>query len=180
MVWQERGRTLEPQDDDEDRQTDNELHLQAMMASGATSRLEELEAADRKIMPGQENGETSVSLASSVPGELWTGGGLMDRSASYQLSLPPESDAGSANGEGMDNISRRASSASSAGRRTRCAASRINNSTIQEEPSEPATIEQVPLNQVYFTPASGDPPLLKLRAPEEEQTKNKEPCCGLM
>lgn len=32
-VWQERGRQPEPQDDDEDRQTDNELHQQAAMVS---------------------------------------------------------------------------------------------------------------------------------------------------
>lgn len=31
MVWQERGRQPEPQDDDEDRQTDNELHQHATM-----------------------------------------------------------------------------------------------------------------------------------------------------
>lgn len=28
MVWQELGRQQEPQDEDEDRQTDNELHQQ--------------------------------------------------------------------------------------------------------------------------------------------------------
>lgn len=33
MVWQERGRQPEPQDDDEDRQTDNELHQHATMVS---------------------------------------------------------------------------------------------------------------------------------------------------
>lgn len=33
MVWQERGRQPEPQDDDEDRQTDNELHQHAAMVS---------------------------------------------------------------------------------------------------------------------------------------------------
>lgn len=206
MVWQERGRTLEPQDDDEDRQTDNELHLQAMMASGATSRLEELEAADRKIMPRPENGESSVSLASSVPGELWTGGGIMDRSASYQLSAPSESDLGSADGEGLDNISRERSHHTLADLKRQRAAAKLNKYPApqpplppsleeepavlpveasthqpQEGPTETATIEQVtPQNQVYFTPASGDPPLLKLRAPEEEQSKNKEPCCGLM
>lgn len=206
MVWQERGRTLEPQDDDEDRQTDNELHLQAMMASGATSRLEELEAADRKIVPGRENGETSVSLAASVPGELWTGGGIMDRSASYQLGSPPEADTGPSDGEGVDNISRERSHHTLADLKRQRAAAKLNKYPApqpplppaleeepavlpveastpqpQDEPSEAVTIEQVaPLSPVYFTPASGDPPLLKLRAPEEEQSKNKEPCCGLM
>lgn len=33
MVWQERGRQPDPQDDDEDRQTDNELHHHATMVS---------------------------------------------------------------------------------------------------------------------------------------------------
>lgn len=33
MVWQERGRQPEPQDDDEDRQTDNELHQHATLVS---------------------------------------------------------------------------------------------------------------------------------------------------
>lgn len=33
MVWQERGRQPEPQDDDEDRQTDNELHQHATIVS---------------------------------------------------------------------------------------------------------------------------------------------------
>ncbi len=33
MVWQERGRQPEPQDDDEDRQTDNELNQHATMVS---------------------------------------------------------------------------------------------------------------------------------------------------
>ncbi len=33
IVWQERGRQPEPQDDDEDRQTDNELHQHAAMVS---------------------------------------------------------------------------------------------------------------------------------------------------
>lgn len=33
MVWQDRGQQPEPQDDDEDRQTDNELNPQAAMVS---------------------------------------------------------------------------------------------------------------------------------------------------
>lgn len=33
MVWQERGRQPEPHDDDEDRQTDNELNQHATVVS---------------------------------------------------------------------------------------------------------------------------------------------------
>ncbi|XP_049912301.1 protein phosphatase 1 regulatory subunit 16A [Epinephelus moara] len=210
MVWQERGRQPEPQDDDEDRQTDNELHQHATMVAGggATSRLEELEAADRKIMSSLGNGGTSVSLASSVPGELWSGGGLMERSASYQLS--PASGAGlgsgSAEGEGADSMTREKSHHTLADLKRQRAAAKLNKypapppplpPPLEEEPSvtavevtptqaqpelqiTPGAEEVASPSQVYFTPASGDPPLLKLRAPEEDQSNNKEPCCGLM
>uniref|UniRef100_A0A3Q4M662 Protein phosphatase 1, regulatory subunit 16A n=1 Tax=Neolamprologus brichardi TaxID=32507 RepID=A0A3Q4M662_NEOBR len=174
MVWQERGRQPEPQDDDEDRQTDNELHQ-----------------------------HTSVSLASSVPGEQWSGGGIMERSASYQLGSA--SGAGSAEGEGADNMTREKSHHTLADLKRQRAAAKLNKyqapapplpSPVEEEPSVAAAevtaiqaqpdpemtpaAEAVSPSQVYFTPASGDPPLLKLRAPEEEQSDNKEPCCGLM
>lgn len=203
MVWQERGRQPEPQDDDEDRQTDNELHQHAAMVAGGTSasRFEELEAADRKIVSSLGNGETSVSLASSVPGELWSGGGLMERSASYQLSP-----AAGAEAEGADRMTREKSHHTLADLKRQRAAAKLNKypapapplpPPLEEEPSVAAAegtaappepeIQSTPVaeqaatpSQVYFTPASGDPPLLKLRAPEEEQTNSKEPCCGLM
>ncbi|XP_037612522.1 protein phosphatase 1 regulatory subunit 16A [Sebastes umbrosus] len=206
MVWQERGRQPEPQDDDEDRQTDNELHQHATMAAGggATSRLEELEASDRIIVSSLGNGGTSVSLASSVPGELRSGGGLMDRSASYQLS--PASGAGSTEGEGADSMTREKSHHTLADLKRQRAAAKLNKypapppplpPPLEEEPSvavaevtptqaqpelqvTPSAEEVASPSQVYFTPASGDPPLLKLRAPEEDQSNNKEPCCGLM
>ncbi|XP_029955999.1 protein phosphatase 1 regulatory subunit 16A [Salarias fasciatus] len=205
MVWQERGRQPEPQDDDEDRQTDNELHQHATMVAGGTaaSRLEELEAADRTIVSSLENGETSVSLASSVPGEQWSGGGRMERSASYQLSPAAGSE-----GEGADSMTREKSHHTLADLKRQRAAAKLNKypapapplpAPLEEEPSvavaaaedtaappEPeiqttSAVEQaVAPSQVYFTPASGDPPLLKFREPEEEQSNNKEPCCGLM
>lgn len=206
MVWQERGRQPEPQDDDDDRQTDNELHQHATMAAGggATSRLEELEASDRNIVSSLGNGGTSVSLASSVPGELWSGGGLMERSASYQLS--PASGAGSTGGEGADSMTREKSHHTLADLKRQRAAAKLNKypapppplpPPLEEEPSvavaevtptqaqpelqvTPNAEEVASPSQVYFTPASGDPPLLKLRAPEEDQSNNKEPCCGLM
>ncbi|XP_068437522.1 protein phosphatase 1 regulatory subunit 16A [Clinocottus analis] len=208
MVWQERGRQPEPQDDDEDRQTDNELHQQATLVAGggATSRLEELEAVDRKIVSSVGNGGSSVSLASSVPGELWSGGGLMERSASYQLSQASGAGLGSTGGEGADSMNREKSHHTLADLKRQRAAAKLNKypapppplpPSLEEEPpgataevaSAPAQPElQVTPNaeevassdQVYFTPASGDPPLLKLRAPEEDQSNNKEPCCGLM
>ncbi|KAF3835982.1 hypothetical protein F7725_028540, partial [Dissostichus mawsoni] len=190
MVWQERGRQPESQDEDEDRQTDNELHRHATMVAGvgATSRLEELEAAERSVVSSLGNGGTSLSLASSVPGEVWSGGGLMDRSASYQLS-PSE-------GEGADSMTREKSHQTLADLKRQRAAAKLNKypapppplpPALEEEPAAELTPPQAqhevqtapPLQRSSPPPASGDPPLLKLRAPEEEQSTNKEPCCGL-
>lgn len=157
----------------------------------AATHVEELEVDDRKISSSVENGETSVSLSSSVPGELWTGGG---NSASYQLS--PASSEGAA----ADDMTREKSHHTLADLKRQRAAAKLNKypapplpSPVEEEepsvtapqtPSEtqtlPAAEQEASPSQVFFTPASGDPPLLKLRAPEEEQSSNKEPCCGLM
>lgn len=176
--------------------------------TGAVSRLEELEAADRKISSSLGNGETSVSLASSVPGELWAGGGLMERSASYQLSPASGSGSGSAEVDGVDSMTREKSHQTLADLKRQRAAAKLNKypapqpplpppseeepsvalrevpppqapQEVQETPSSSGEVVSSP-NQVYFTPASGEPPLLKLRAPEEDTSNTKEPCCGLM
>ncbi|KAF7661765.1 hypothetical protein LDENG_00253530 [Lucifuga dentata] len=213
MVWQERGRQPDPQDEDEDRQTNNELHQHASMMNAvsghvAVSHLENLEATDRIISSSLGNGGTSVSLASSVPGEMWGGGGRMDRSASYQLNSASSAGLvpGSVEGNGADSMTREKSHHTLAELKRQRAAAKLNKypapapplpppseeeppvpgaevtpAQVQQELQEtPRTEEEASPNQVYFTPASGDPPLLKLRAPEEEQSNNKEPCCGLM
>ncbi|KAM9839636.1 protein phosphatase 1 regulatory subunit 16A [Aulostomus maculatus] len=201
MVWQERGRQPEPQDDDEDRQTDNELHQHATMVTGggATSRSSDLEATDRKLVSSVGNGGASVSLASSVPGELWSGGGRMERSASYQLSPAPGA-SGSVEAEASDSMTREKSHHTLADLKRQRAAAKLNKYPAPQPPLTPpleedpaaAVVEMISTqgatsteqaaspSQVFFIPASGDPPLLKLRAPEEEQSNNKEPCCGLM
>lgn len=204
MVWQERGRQPEPQDDDEDRQTDNELHQHAAMAAGAgtgagaASTLEDGEMTEGRRESSLGNGGTSVSLSSSVPGELWVGGGLMDRSASYQLS----SAIGPGEGEGGD-MSREKSHHTLADLKRQRAAAKLNKypapppplptpseeeppatqpeATSLPSPQEPRSTEELASpSTVYFTPASGDPPLHKFTAPEEDSANSKEPCCGLM
>lgn len=176
-----------------------------------TSNLEELEAGDRKQIVSRLGYEgTSVSLAASVPGELWSGGGRMERSASYQLSRASCAGlgSGSAEGEGADSMTREKSHHTLADLKRQRAAAKLNKypappppprlpPPLEEEPSVAAakltttqaqselqltpSAEQVASpSQVFFTPASGDPPLLKLRAPDEDQSNNKEPCCGLM
>ncbi|KAJ8010691.1 hypothetical protein DPEC_G00077750 [Dallia pectoralis] len=199
MVWQERGRHVEPQDDDEDRQTDIELHLQAAMVAGAVSRVEDGEGSGSKMDSVLGNGGTPLALSASVPGEHWSGG-PMDRSASYQLS-PASGEL-----EGEDSMTREKSHQTLADLKRQRAAAKLNKypapppplppppeevrpapAPLQEVTSSPAiqetpsTEELTSPNTVYFTPASGDPPLLKLRAPEEDPSNNtKEPCCTLM
>ncbi|XP_010884154.2 protein phosphatase 1 regulatory subunit 16A [Esox lucius] len=201
MVWQERGRQAEAQDDDEDRQTDNELHLQAAMAAGAVSRVEDGEGSRTKLESSLGNGGTPLALSASVPGEQWSAG-PMDRSASYQLS--PAS--GSADAEVGDSMTREKSHQTLADLKRQRAAAKLNKYPApppplpppsEEEPPAPAPLQEAtpslaaqetpsteeltPPSTVYFTPASGDPPLLKLRAPEEDPSNNtKEPCCRLM
>uniref|UniRef100_A0A671NLB9 Protein phosphatase 1 regulatory subunit 16A-like n=1 Tax=Sinocyclocheilus anshuiensis TaxID=1608454 RepID=A0A671NLB9_9TELE len=162
-VWQERGRQTDALDDDEDRQTDAELNLW------------------KKI------------VLKAIPAKSFLcGGGRMDRSASYQLT--PASAAA-----GGDNMSRERSHHTLADLKRQRAAAKLQkhpappiplsadpqDEVVPEGPQgplePPESVQQdVSPSAVYFTQASGDPPLLKLRAPEEDTTNTKEPCCGLM
>ncbi|XP_051909737.1 protein phosphatase 1 regulatory subunit 16A [Hippocampus zosterae] len=195
MVWQERGRQPEPQDEDEDRLTDNELHQHT--GGDASSRADEPEATLGNSVSSFGNGGASVSLASSVPGEQRSGGGRMDRSASYHLNAA----SGQPDEEGSDSMTREKSRQTLAELKRQRAAAKLNKCPAPPPPLTPP-LEEEPLSaaasevaspprtrnaetaaspsQVFFTPASGDPPLLKLRAPEEDQSTNKHPCCRLM
>ncbi|XP_030631508.1 protein phosphatase 1 regulatory subunit 16A [Chanos chanos] len=193
MVWQERGRQIEPADDDEDRQTDAELNQHAVMVAESSGIASQLEDEERLRVSSLGNGGTPPSLSFSVPGEMWSSG-RMDRSASYQLT-PALS---SGEGDGSDSMSREKSHHTLADLKRQRAAAKLHkhpallpSPTPEEpEPTEPPPQDPRPspspqqevgtTSTVYFTPASGDPPLLKLRAPEEETPNTKEPCCGLM
>ncbi|KAL2085534.1 hypothetical protein ACEWY4_018854 [Coilia grayii] len=197
MVWQERGRQSEPPDDDEDRQTNAELNLHPAIASSSAAVVpgQDVNNGDRQIDKGVlGNGGAAVPFSLSLPGELRSGG-RMDRSASYSLG----------EGEGADTMTREKSHHTLAELKKQRAAAKLHKhpapppplapppeeeplpdpsdlepAEVQEEEVGPQEEEVSPPNTVYFTPASGDPPLLKLRAPEEESPNTKEPCCGLM
>lgn len=154
-------------------------------------RQEDEEGPERKRDGNLGNGAMPLSSVSSlVPGEL-RGGGPMDRSASYQLAPPP---GGGDSGVGGDGMSREKSHHTLADLKRQRAAAKLQKRPApapplpppaEEEPAPPQPQEDTPPHTatpsaVYFTPASGDPPLLKLRAPEEENSSTKEPCCGLM
>ncbi|KAI7797363.1 putative protein phosphatase 1 regulatory subunit 16A, partial [Triplophysa rosa] len=181
MVWQERQ--TDALDDDEDRQTDAELN--AALVSGLHSpAISSSQAAE--VQNGAQDsvlGNGSVLALSSLPGEGQSGG-RRDRSASYQLTSDE------------DSMSRERSHHTLADLKRQRAAAKLQKHPAPPLPvsadprdNEPIT-EESPVSEqrdasapdaVYFTPSSGDPPLLKLRAPEEEDTSHtKEPCCGLM
>uniref|UniRef100_A0AAY4E9Z6 Protein phosphatase 1, regulatory subunit 16A n=1 Tax=Denticeps clupeoides TaxID=299321 RepID=A0AAY4E9Z6_9TELE len=192
MVWQERGRQPEAADDDEDRQTDAELNQHAAMvrhthththrhkSAVAVLQGEDDEQGERKKDSLLGNGGLHTSLSTSLPGEFRSGG-PMDRSASYQLT--PKSH------QTLADLKRQRAAA----KLQKHPAPPPPLPPTSEEgpaPSElmPSQPQEVPQPQeevasastVYFTPASGEPPLLKLKAPEEEAQNTKEPCCGLM
>ncbi|XP_022541167.2 protein phosphatase 1 regulatory subunit 16A [Astyanax mexicanus] len=195
MVWQERGGQPEPADDDEDRQTDAELKQHAAMVAGSSAGSSAVPqpidgGESSNAVPTLGNGSTSSFSTSVVPGELRSGG-RMDRSASYQLT--PSAVEG---GDCADSMTREKSHHTLAELKRQRAAAKLQKRpapapplSVQEEPAlpqsgyqgEPSASEQENTqNAVYYTPASGDPPLLKLIAPEEETPTTKEPCCGLM
>ncbi|XP_023679542.2 protein phosphatase 1 regulatory subunit 16A [Paramormyrops kingsleyae] len=188
VVWQERGREAEPPDDDEDRQTDAELDQHLTLAP-VVLNAEDEEGGERKREP-LGNGATPLSSV-SLPGELHEGS-RMERSASYQLAP---------GGGEADSMTREKAHHTLAELKRQRAAAKLHKQPAPPPPLATPPVPPLPAEEegfapalptqhvvpstpqegaVYFTPASGDPPLLKLRAPEEDAAATKEPCCRLM
>lgn len=122
-----------------------------------------------------------MASPSLVPGELCSSG-RRERSASYQLTPALANvDPGD-----TDSMTREKSHQTLAELKRQRVAAKLQKRQAPAPPLLPPTQEEAgpaaqPVQPVYFTPASGDPPLLKLKAPEEEEpASQKEPCCGLM
>ncbi|KAF7704913.1 protein phosphatase 1 regulatory subunit 16A [Silurus meridionalis] len=181
MVWQDRGRQDgQTEDEDEDRQTDAELKHMTAPPSRPEDLLNPdndggLENGERDSIVG--NGSTLMPSPSLVPVEPRGGG------RSYQLTPPAGANADPGD---TDSMTRDKSHQTLAELKRQRAAAKLQKRQAPAPPLLPPTQEEAgPPEQsaqpVYFTPASGDPPLLKLKAPEEEEPANqKEPCCGLM
>uniref|UniRef100_A0A8C4ZEK5 Protein phosphatase 1 regulatory subunit 16A n=1 Tax=Gadus morhua TaxID=8049 RepID=A0A8C4ZEK5_GADMO len=179
MVWQERGRQPETPDDDEDKQTDNELNQHAAMVTGGRGggHLENIyyAGANGNGMTREKSYQTLADLKRQRAAAK-----LNKYPAPAPPLLPPpveeeppgteEEGGGGGGGGGGGDAAGEAVRGEPTGDRTTIA--------MTTAPAAPAVVSTS--SQVYFTPASGDPPLLKLRAPEEEQSTAKEPCCRLM
>lgn len=161
IVWRQQppAREGEGEAEDEDRQTDAELQLRV-------SPDPEPEAAEP---PGERNG------LDPLRGHLYSR--RLDRSASYQMATAQDEAAAAA------NLSKEKARHTLADLKRQRAAAKL-----QRAPSEdflPPALGEAPLaeaehNSVYFTAASGDPPLLRLTAPAEETPAEKRRCCKLM
>ncbi|XP_074842628.1 protein phosphatase 1 regulatory subunit 16A isoform X2 [Carettochelys insculpta] len=169
IVWQQ----AEPED--EDKQTDAELELQHSGAEAAAGPVlgEEQSAAELS----QRNG-TAGSSAPGPPKHLYSK--RVDRSTSYQLATREELPA---------DLCKEKSHHTLADLKRQRAAAKLQRHH-PEGPPPPSPAEPPPgsgpshpatgQNCVYYTAASGDPPLLKLTAPAEEPPAEKKRCCKLM
>ncbi|XP_056627774.1 protein phosphatase 1 regulatory subunit 16A [Triplophysa dalaica] len=181
MVWQERQ--TDALDDDEDRQTDAELN--AALVSGLHSPVISSSQAAEGQNGAQDSvlGNGSVLALSSLPGEGQSGG-RRDRSASYQLTFDEDSMSRERSHQTLADLKRQRAAAKLQKHPAPplpVSADPRGNEPVTEESPASEQLDESASDAVYFTPSSGDPPLLKLRAPEEEDTSNtKEPCCRLM
>ncbi|XP_070796298.1 LOW QUALITY PROTEIN: protein phosphatase 1 regulatory subunit 16A [Pituophis catenifer annectens] len=97
-----------------------------------------------------------------------------DRPSSYQLAAQEDPASGLSNEKAHHTL---------ADLKRQRAAAKLQRPHTEELPPGPAEAPPAPPaepNAVYFTAASGDPPLLKLTAPAEERPAQKRRCCRLM
>uniref|UniRef100_A0A8D0HQ77 Protein phosphatase 1 regulatory subunit 16A n=1 Tax=Sphenodon punctatus TaxID=8508 RepID=A0A8D0HQ77_SPHPU len=162
IVWQQAGqRESEAELEDEDRQTDTELQLHLSVSCCGLA----CPARGLDTVLSQHNGSAHPR------GHLYSK--RLDRSVSYQLATQEEL---------LADLSKEKSRHTLADLKRQRAAAKLQRSHPEDflasvgegPPPEPEH------NSVYYTAASGDPPLLKLTAPVEETPAEKKRCCSLM
>nr|XP_056710123.1 protein phosphatase 1 regulatory subunit 16A [Euleptes europaea] len=152
IVWQRmEQRESEGEGEDEDRQTDAELQQPVPQVPAA-----------KAVRPGGLPGEeASQRNGTAHPKHLYSK--RLDRSVSYQLATQEELSTEKAHHTLADLKRQRA-------------AAKLQRLQTEESSAGPG---EAP-NSVYFTAASGEPPLLKLTAPAEESPVEKKRCCNVM
>ncbi|XP_060099029.1 protein phosphatase 1 regulatory subunit 16A [Heteronotia binoei] len=153
IVWQQMEQR-ESEGEDEDRQTD--VELQQPLPDPAAA----VEAAGPGGSPGEEEA-ASQRNGTAHPKHLYSK--RLDRSVSYQLATQEELSSEKAHHTLADLKRQRA-------------AAKLQRHHPEEFSASPG---EAP-NSVYFTAASGEPPLLKLTAPAEESPVEKKRCCSVM
>ncbi|XP_070604564.1 LOW QUALITY PROTEIN: protein phosphatase 1 regulatory subunit 16A [Erythrolamprus reginae] len=153
IVWQRRQSEAEAEVEDEDGQADGQLRGQEPKAEAGG--------------PEERNGTAHPhSFYPKRP----------DRPSSYQLAAQEDLTSG---------LSKEKAHHTLADLKRQRAAAKLQRSPMEEFPPSPTVQAPPPApqaepNSIYFTTASGDPPLLKLTAPAEERPAQKRRCCRLM
>lgn len=183
MVWQQRGAReseIELQDEEEDKMTSTEPKEPPPEPESDPQKLG-TEAEEAQNSGVSENQLNSVPVSQrngsvrSAPKHTFSK--RLDRSMSYQLATQAEL---------CPDLTHERSHHTLAELKRQRAAAKLQ----RQAPPPPSTetpdqsqdsAEPVSPNPVYYTTASGEPPLLKLIAPAEESAPaGKRPCCGVM
>uniref|UniRef100_A0A8C5QEK4 Protein phosphatase 1 regulatory subunit 16A n=1 Tax=Leptobrachium leishanense TaxID=445787 RepID=A0A8C5QEK4_9ANUR len=182
MVWQHRvtrESEADLQDDDEDKTTNAELQQPEAESELPSPVPVEETPAKSAGAPAEASSNPPLSQrnGSARSGPKHTFSKRLDRSVSYQLATHAET---------CPDLSNERSHHTLAELKRQRAAAKLQRHvpplppSTTESPSEESA-EPVSQNSVYYTTASGEPPLLKLIAPAEDTTPaEKRPCCGVM
>lgn len=180
MVWQQRGtRENELQDEEEDKSSNTEPKQPPPQQESDPPRSVETEVEERVGASEKQPNSVPVSQKNgsvrSTPKHTFSK--RLDRSVSYQLATQAEL---------CPDLTHERSHHTLAELKRQRAAAKVQRQAppppSTETPDQAQdTTEPVPPDPVYYTTASGEPPLLKLIAPAEESTPaGKRPCCGVM
>ncbi|XP_027713639.1 protein phosphatase 1 regulatory subunit 16A [Vombatus ursinus] len=164
IVWQQQPSTAaEPPEEDEDKQTDAELQPQAVEIDPEALR-------HRNGSAGAAPGPPSRHLYSK----------RLDRSVSYHLATQEPPVPGPLTRDKAHHTLADLKRQRAAAKLQRPVAEDLGESGGKGPPCAETQHSGIPQTPVYYTSASGDPPLLKLTAPAEEAPAEKRPCCGIM
>ncbi|XP_067872228.1 protein phosphatase 1 regulatory subunit 16A isoform X2 [Heterodontus francisci] len=189
IAWQQVGnKESDPElqdEEDEDAQTDSELKQYKLNVAPRMMK------GDEEPSEGSwASGEPNLRNGSAVPASAWhlsesaseQDDKRLDRSLSYQQATREEP---------SSDLSKEKSHHTLADLKRQRAAAKLQKQLPAEEystseaadssVSQPMTTTPPEQNSIYFTPASGDPPLVKFKAPVEEAPSEKSSrCCKMM
>ncbi|XP_073418479.1 protein phosphatase 1 regulatory subunit 16A [Dendrobates tinctorius] len=182
MVWQQRGSReseVEAQDDEEEKPAKAEIQPQVVEAQPQKVEVKEGEDDQKNGAAGAAPASASQWNGSVRSAPKHTFSKRLDRSVSYQLATQAEL---------CPDLSHERSHHTLAELKRQRAAAKVHKHAPPPPLPSPGPPAQEPdpsditsPDSVYYTNASGEPPLLKLIAPAEDTTPaEKRPCCGVM
>ncbi|XP_069477887.1 protein phosphatase 1 regulatory subunit 16A [Ambystoma mexicanum] len=189
IVWQQaEQRDSEAELEDEDRLTNSELQQQIPNSiedtAGQHAALEEGGDVQRAEQPGspvaQRNGNAGSTTA--LPAKHIYSKRL-DRSVSYQLATQQDLSTDLSNEKShhtLADLKKQRAAAKLQRHHPEEFPTNEGTDVPQTPPAEDRRLSDAEQNSVFYTAASGEPPLLKLVAPIEDIPTEKNRCCSLM